>query len=396
LWSSTTYTKPFGSVADPRRPLVRAAQLGRALRDAPPRMPDPREERPRLSPILLISHGLYSHRLAMISLAERLSSHGFVVLACDHPGSTCADASLGATLAFWHHPLDVRALLSEIERLEAGGSGGPLEFLRGMADFSSVAVLGHSMGGYAALCVAGITPTLHRGINGIVPTAWQAQWDEVLKASAPQLYDEPPPACLRAVVPIAPYGMACSTWSREAVNGLHCPALLIAGDQDRVSGYLRGVRRLFSTGPAPTDRFLLTHRGGTHNDVVPFVPPTAVQEAHLPNYLPSRGVSLDTRRVCDLNVHFIGLFLQWAMGRHASLDLGPNLGDSSETALHKLVHPISSGSFDHELPAVEMRSNWPFSLQHAEDSSALGFALEHAPSGTTGPIAPPAWLYAWE
>ena len=121
-----------------------------------------------------------------------------------------------------------------------------------------------------------------------------------------------------------------------------------------------------------------------------------MQEAHLPNYLPARGVSRDTRRVCDLNVHFIGLFLQWAMGRHAPLDLGPNLGDSSETAIRKLVHPISSGSFDHELPAVEKRSNWPFSLQHTEDSSALGFALEYAPSGTTGPIAPPAWLYAWE
>ena len=252
LWSSTTYTMHFGSVADPRRPLVRAAQLGRALRDAPPRMPEPREDRHRLSPILLISHGLYGHRLTMISLAERLSSHGFVVLACDHPGSTNADASLGATLAFWHHPLDVRSLLAEIERLGAGGSGGPLEcvcmrdmrthmgngyavgggplecvcmremrthmgsgyavasvchplrlemvyavvplplpprgrFLRGMADFSCVAVLGHSMGAYAALCVAGMTPTLHRGVNGVVPTVWQTQWDEVLKARVPQL-----------------------------------------------------------------------------------------------------------------------------------------------------------------------------------------------------------------
>ena len=109
----------------------------------------------------------------------------------------------------------------------------------------------------------------------------------VLHATRGRLYAHAPPACLKAVVPIAPYGMASGTWADGAAASLSCPALLIAGDQDRTSGYLRGVRRLFSCGPAPTPRFLLTYRGGTHNDVVPFAPPVAAQEINLPDFLPA-------------------------------------------------------------------------------------------------------------
>ena len=49
-----------------------------------------------------------------------------------------------------------------------------------------MAVVGHSLGGYAALCVAGMRPTLHRAINGLVQTPWQPVWDATLEATAPQ------------------------------------------------------------------------------------------------------------------------------------------------------------------------------------------------------------------
>jgi pimeloyl-ACP methyl ester carboxylesterase len=91
--------------------------------------------------------------------------------------------------------------------------------------------------------------------------------------------------------------MACGTWNAAAAASLSCPAFLIGGDQDRTSGYLRGVRRLFSCGPAPVPRFLLTYRGGTHNDVVPFPSPVAAQEINLPDFLPACAALHDSN--CD-------------------------------------------------------------------------------------------------
>ena len=172
-------------------------------------------------------------------------------------------------------------------------------------------------------------------------------------------------------------------WVDEAAAGLRCPVLLVAGDQDKTSFYRRGVRRIFSCGPAPVDRFLLTYRGGTHNDVVPFSPPTSVQEGRLWDFIALRGVSLDARRVCDLNVHFMVSFLGWVVR-------------GVPDGLKALKEPIGSGSFDHELPPVANRPFWPCQLQHTDDTSSLGFALEHAPIHEAGPAAPPAWLYAWE
>ena len=96
-----------------------------------------------------------------------------------------------------------------------------------------------------------------------------------------------------------------------------------------------------------------------------------------------RGVSLDTRRVADLNVHFVSAFLEWALR-------------GSDVALRRLTQPILSGSFDRELPPAEHRPHWPCQQQLPEDTSSLGFALEHAPCGAAGPARPPAWLYAWE
>ena len=105
--------------------------------------------------------------------------------------------------------------------------------------------------------------------------------------------------------------------------------------------------------------------------------------SQIPSLRRRRGVSLDTRRVSDLNTHFVSAFLEWTLR-------------GSDVALRRLTQPIGSGSFDHELPPAGFRPYWPCQHQHPDDTSSLGFALEHAPSGSAGAVAPPAWLYAWE
>src|SRR5687768_5421843 len=55
---------------------------GHALRDAEPN----RENAPY--PLVVFSHGLGGFRFQSVFLMEHLASHGFVVIATEHPGST--------------------------------------------------------------------------------------------------------------------------------------------------------------------------------------------------------------------------------------------------------------------------------------------------------------------
>ena len=70
------------------------------------------------------------------------------------------------------------------------------------------------------------------------------------------------------------------------------------------------------------------------------------------------------------------------------------MGDASSREW--LARPVGSGAFDAELPSPARRAAWPCNMQHPEDTSALGFAIEHAAKGATGPPEPPEELYRWE
>ena len=61
---------------------------GHALRDAPPAA----DTAP--FPLIVFSHGSGGTRFQSIYLMEHLASHGFVVMAVDHPGNTIIDAAL--------------------------------------------------------------------------------------------------------------------------------------------------------------------------------------------------------------------------------------------------------------------------------------------------------------
>lgn len=100
-------------------------------------------------PVVLFSHGLGGYRLSSTFLTTHLASWGFVVVAPDHLGRGLAtvlgdgelrDDSVAELRAALHRVLD-----------EGAGETGPLA---GLVDASSVAAVGHSMGGNAALTVA--------------------------------------------------------------------------------------------------------------------------------------------------------------------------------------------------------------------------------------------------
>lgn len=124
---------------------------GNALRDAEPDMSG------APYPLVVFSHGWGLSRLLYTDLMEHIASHGFVVIAVEHPGSTILDAALGTTkmqedtpALFIHRPDDLLTALDYAEILTAKDGDLP-----GLIDLERVAVMGHSFGGYTALSVAG-------------------------------------------------------------------------------------------------------------------------------------------------------------------------------------------------------------------------------------------------
>lgn len=107
----------------------------------------PADVRDRPWPVVAFSHGFGGLRLQSLFLTEHLASHGFVVVAPDHAGTSLLDfrpAEVGAWAA--RRPTDVA------EAVDALGVAR-IEGLAWEAD--RYAVVGHSFGAWTALVVAG-------------------------------------------------------------------------------------------------------------------------------------------------------------------------------------------------------------------------------------------------
>ncbi len=113
---------------------------GHAILDAP--FAD--VEGPR--PLVVFSHGYSLGPEWYATLLEHYASHGFVVLAPEHVESDWFQA----WAASFDRPRDIEGTLDLAEELTAAGGA-----LAGKIDVGSVAVAGHSYGGYTALAMAG-------------------------------------------------------------------------------------------------------------------------------------------------------------------------------------------------------------------------------------------------
>ena len=159
-------------------------------------------------PLVVISHGNNGSPWTYRGLATHLARAGFVVALLEHPGNSRSDGSLAGTAAnLENRPRHVRLVLDAVfedehlgKRLSPAGAG----------------VIGHSMGAYTALAVAGGRPS---AFPNEVPDG-QARPVPVVRDLR-----------VRALVLLAP----ASVWfmAGGALAGVDLPILMRTGEHDQ-------------------------------------------------------------------------------------------------------------------------------------------------------------------
>ncbi|RYC71737.1 alpha/beta hydrolase family protein [Spirosoma sordidisoli] len=291
------YEQVMGSANDPKRPLIPFTFAGRALRDADP---DPGTG---AYPLVIVSHGYLGSRLLFTYLTENLASKGYVVVSIDHAESTFRDAA-GFPSTLLNRSLDDLFVLNEMARLSAKTSK---TFLAGLLDASNTALIGYSMGGYGALNAAGAGYSA-QAAKFFSQLAGGSTALEARTTSSPAYKASQDPR-IKAVVAFAPWGMERGVWDAEGLAGLTRPTLFVAGSQDDISGYEKGIKAIYD-GAVNADRYLLTYLNARHN-VAPNPPPAESLKPGLPldEYLRYAEPAWNERRINNINQHFVTAFL---------------------------------------------------------------------------------------
>lgn len=292
-----TYHEVMGTRGDSLRPLIPFTFKGRALRDAKPKTAIGK------FPLVVVSHGYVGSRYLMTYLTENLASKGYVVLAIDHTDSTFKDAN-----AFYSTLLnrakDISFMIDAMQEIGKDDSGNALA---GVIDASNTAIIGYSMGGYGVLNVGGAGYSAGLGQFFGSMTGGSTAINTLLAGN--ENYKGGKDARIKAIVAFAPWGMERGIWDSEGLKGLKTPTFFVAGNQDDISGYQKGIKAIFD-GAKNADRYMLTYLNARHN-VAPNPPPVESLQPglHIDEYYRYAEPSWDQRKLNNINQHFVTAFL---------------------------------------------------------------------------------------
>lgn len=227
-------------------------------------------------PLVVISHGFGADRRFMGYLAYHLASYGLTVVALEHPASNVAWLTGKPVYAnrtqpknnilpaseFVNRPKDVSFVLDRLSRLNQFSST-----LQGKFNTEQVTVIGHSLGGYTALALAGAKLSLghlRQFCNDPKPAVFSPS--DLLQCNAADLID--PQESLRdpriqQTVVLNP--VIGRLFDAQSLAQVKIPTLMLAGTDDAITPAVSQQFLPFTELRSP--KLLLTAIGGTHLSV---------------------------------------------------------------------------------------------------------------------------------
>ena len=254
-------------------------------------------------PLIILSHGYPGNRFLMSHLGENLASKGYVVASIDHTESTYENKrAFSSTLV--NRPLDQVFVLNEMARFSKQAG----HFLEGVVNTDHSGLIGYSMGGYGALISAGAGVTQQS-----IDFAWGAPNGSLkIHKAGSQTHQDLTDSRFKAVITFAPWGKNYHFWDQEGLAGINTPMLYIAGSDDDISGYEKGVKSLYE-GSVNTDRYLLTYHFANHNAGAVIPPPKeSWQHSETLGFAPFEHYSdpvWDSVRMNNIAQHFSSAFM---------------------------------------------------------------------------------------
>jgi predicted dienelactone hydrolase len=220
-------------------------------------------------PLVVISHGTGGSPLTHRMLGAYLARNGFIVALVQHPRNNRDNDELARTAAILENrPRQVSAV---IDWAFAGPSAARLQP-------GAAYVIGHSLGGYTALALAGGRPT-----------AFAIETPDHEPHPVPVRRDDR----VKALVLLAP----ATAWfmAPGALAGVHIPILMLTGDQDHYAPSWHGKIVSDGVGDKSLVERTIVHKAGHFSFLSPF--PPAMSD---PGFPPSQDPpGFDRRRFQD-------------------------------------------------------------------------------------------------
>lgn len=259
-------------------------------------------------PLVVISHGYTGYRTMMFYLGEHLASHGYVVVGIDHTDSTNKDInfgnnpSAGFASTLFNRALDQQFVLNYFSSNKPLGTA---------IDTNLAGLIGYSMGGYGGLntfgaCFDFTDKKLARfGFN-------DSQIEHVKPllnyCSAKRNNSD---SRWQAGILYAPWGGELNIHTTDSLANITAPILFITGDQDDVSGFENGTKKLFQQSNNQ-DKFLMVYENARHN-IAAHPTPTAAftNDLDIGHYFePSWNIETINRINKHINLAFLNCYLK--------------------------------------------------------------------------------------
>jgi predicted dienelactone hydrolase len=215
---------------------------------------------PGSSPLIVISHGSGGSHLVYRTLAAHLARNGFVVAMPEHPRNNRNNNDLENTAAnLANRPRHIRLVIDWAFSSQAFGSCLIPE---------SVAIIGHSMGGYTALAIA-----------GGIPTSFPRESPD----GQPHQIEVTPDQRVKALVLLAP----AAAWfmAPGALRGVQVPILLWTAEKDSYTPEFHAeIIKAGIADPAPIEHRIAANAG--HFSFLSPFPEVMTNPAFLPSQDP--------------------------------------------------------------------------------------------------------------